>query len=211
MVREFFAAAKRASLPLVVYTTGGPSGARYAPSMSVDYATAGIESVLNSGIPAVVLQPTFYFENLQPDLFVPNLHSQGILDYPPMPDTLKVQWVSHVDQGKIAAAALGRPDLARQAFEIGSKPALTGAELAKLLETWVGRDVRFSPVSPLAFGQRVEDALNAPGMAASMDDLYGTVAKLDGDEMAIDIAELETTFDVQLTPIADQIAAWPKR
>ena len=139
----FFAAAHKVELPLLVFVTGGPSGERFPSSVIVDATTGGMQSVLSSGIPSIVLQSAVYLENLQPELFVPNLRTAGLLDYPPVPQGLKFQWTSHLDQATLAVAALSRPDLAGQAFEIGTPGALTGDELAALVGGWLGRDVRF--------------------------------------------------------------------
>ena len=204
----FFAAAHRVNLPLLVYVTGGPSGDRFPSSVVVDGITGGMQAVLGSGIPSVVLQSAVYLENLQPELFAPQLRSEGLLDYPPVPHSLKMQWTSHLDQAKLAVAALTRSDLAGQAFEIGSPQALTGAELASHLEGWLGHPVTFDPTSREAFGERVGEALNNPAVAFVLSDLYGSIASLDGDEMAVDTAALEKTFGVTLTPVAEHIKSW---
>ncbi|WP_438730413.1 hypothetical protein ACR9YC_04440 [Parasphingorhabdus sp. DH2-15] len=116
-----------------------------------------------------------------------------------------MQWTSHLDQAKLAVAALSRPDLSGQAFEIGTPDALTGGELAEIMAEWVDRDVTFKPMSPESFGQRVGDAFNSPGAAFALGDLYGSIAKLNGDAMAIDTSILEETFNVKLSSVADHI------
>lgn len=209
-LKAFISAAHRVSLPLLVYTTSGPSGARFPSSVVIDGGTGGMQAVLGSGIPAIVLQPAIYLENLLPPFFLPNLRTEGKLDYPPFSADLKVQWTSHGDQARIAVAALSRPDLAGQSFEIGSAEALTGSELANLVSGWVGREVTFDPMTPADFGQRVGDAIGSPGVAFALSDLYGALAKMDGDDMVLDIAALETLFDVKLTSVAEHIANWPK-
>jgi len=207
-VGAFFGAAHKEKLPLLVYVTGGPSGDRFPSSTIVDGITEGMNAVLGSGIPSIVLQSAVYLENLKPELFAPFLRSEGKLDYPPVPQDLKMQWTSHLDQAKLAVAALSRPDLAGQSFEIGTPDALTGAELAKLLGGWVGRDVVFDPMTPEEFGKRVGDVLGSPGAAFALGDLYGAIAKLDGDAMAVDTDALQATFGVQLTSVAHHIGSW---
>lgn len=204
----FFAAAQKVGLPLLVYVTGGPSGDRFPSSIVVDGITEGMQAVLGSGIPSIVLQSAVYLENLQPELFAPHLRSEGLLDYPPVPKSLKMQWTSHLDQAKLAVAALSRPDLAGQAFEIGSPQALTGAELAKHLEGWLDRPVSFEPTTREAFGERVGAALSNPGVAFVLSDLYGSIASLDSDEMAVDTEALEKTFGVTLTTVEEHIKGW---
>ncbi len=206
----FLGAAHEVSLPLLVYTTGGPTGDRFPSSVIIDGGTQGMNALLNCGIPTIVLQPAVYLENLLPPVFAPALRSEGKLDYPPVKPSLKMQWTSHLDQARIAAAALTRPDLAGQSFEIGSPDALTGPELAVFAGEWLGRDVTFEPMTPEAFGQRVGDALNNPGVAFALGDLYGSIAQLDGDAMAVDTARIEEVFGVKLTPVSEHLANWPR-
>jgi uncharacterized protein YbjT (DUF2867 family) len=209
-LKTFLTAAHRVSLPLLVYTTGATAGPRYPSSMMIDGATGGMQAVLASGIPSIVLQPTIYLENIQPELFVPRLRSEGVLDYPPLPAGFAVQWTSHFDQARIAVAALGRPDLAGNSFEIGSPDAITGPDLAMLLSNWIGRPVRYEPIAPADFGERAGEALGNPGLAFVLTDLYGALGKMDNDQMTIDTKPLEETFGVTLTSVADHIDGWSK-
>ena len=206
----FLRAAHEVGLPLLVYTTSGPTGARFPSSVVVDGGTQGVSALLNCGIPTIVLQPAVYLENLLPPIFLPELRSEGRLDYPPVPASLRFQWTSHFDQARVAVAALTKPGLGGQAYEIGSPEALTGPELAELVSEWLRRDVTFDPATPEAFGQRVGGALNNPGVAFALSDLYGSIAQLDGDAMAVDTQSVEETFGVKLTSVAEHIADWPK-
>ena len=209
-MQAFFSAAHRVSLPLLVYTTSGTSGSRYPSSVMIDGSTGGMQAVLASGIPAIVLQPTIYLENLMPDLFVPNLKSEGVLDYPPVPSDMKITWTSHRDQARVAVAALTRPDLAENSYEIGTPNALTGGELADLLSDWVGKPVTFAPTSPAAFGQRVGDAIGNPGAGFALTDLYGALATMGSDDMVINTQAVEEIFDVKLSSVAQHISTWAK-
>ena len=206
----FMGAANHVELPHLVYTTSGAAGARYPSSAILDAATQGLELVLASGIPTVALKPAVYLENLLPPFFLPRMRSEGVVDYPPLPAEMQAQWTSHVDQALIAVAALQRPDLAGQCFDIGSPGALTGAELAAALGPWVGRDLRFEPTTPADFGQRVADAIGNPATAFALTDSYTALSSMGHTDMVVDTAELERLFDVALTNAADHIAAWPK-
>lgn len=206
----FFSAAHKVKLPFLVFVTGGPTGTRFPSSVIVDATTEGMKAILNSEIPSVVFQSAVYLENLQPEVFLPKLRSEGILDYPPVPRDLKVQWTSHIDQAKLVVAALGRTDLAGQSFEIGTPGALTGDELAKLIGNWIERDVTFDPMSPEDFGQRIGEAFNSPGAAFALSDLYGSIAKLNGSEMTVDTNSIEDILKVRLTSVEDHIQNWPK-
>ncbi len=207
-LKTIITAAHRSSLPLMVYTTSGPTGSRYASSVVVDSGTAGMQAVQNCKIPSIILQPAIYLENLLPEFFLPDLHTQGVLDYPPIPTTTKVQWTSHLDQARIAVAALNRPDLAGNAYEIGTPDALTSPELAGLISTWIGRSVEFRPLTPAEFGQRVGDALNNQGVAFALSDLYSSLEKLNGGDMIVNTKILEDTFSIKLTSVAEHLKNW---
>ena len=206
----FMSAAHQVKLPLMVYTTSGAAGARYPSSAIIDAATQGLEAVLASGIPTVALKPAVYLENLQPPFFLPNMRSGGVVDYPPVPPQMRVQWTSHIDQARIAVAALQRSDLAGQSFDIGSPGALTGAQLATALGKWIGRDLRFQPTTPAAFGKRVAETIGIPGAECALCDCYTALASMGQADMAVDTAKLEQLFGVALTTATDHSAAWPR-
>ena len=206
----FLSAAHAAKLPLLVYTTGGPTGDRYPSSAVVDALTEGMNALLATGIPTIVLQPALYLENLLPPIFVPRLRGEGVLDYPPLPADLKVQWTSHLDQARIAVAAMARPDLAGCHIEIGTPDALTGSELAKRVSEWQGRNVRYDPITPAEFGKRVGDAIGNPAAGFALTDLYGSIAKLHRDAMAVNTDSVEAMLDIKLPTVADHIVQWPK-
>ncbi len=203
-------AAHQVTLPLLVFTTSAPSGLRYPSAITTDGATAVITTLQASGIPTIILQPAIYLENLQPEMFLPRLRREGVLDYPPLPVNQKVMWTSHKDQAKIAVAALARPDLAGNSYEIGTPNALTGGELAELLAGWLGRPVMFDPLTPAEFGQRIGDALNSPGAGFALTDQYGALAKMESNGMAVDTSALEATFGITLTSVAEHIKSWGK-
>lgn len=210
-LKTFFEAAHQVELPLLVYTTSGPTGDRYPQATTIDARTAEMRQVMSCGIPSIVLQSTLYLENLLVDLFLPRLHTEGVIDYPPLPSDLKVQWISHLDQARIAVAALQRPDLAGNSYEIGTPEALTGSELAKIVTHWIDKPATFEPASPLSFSQRVGDVLGNPGAEFVLNDLYGALAKLGSEDMVIDTKEIEDIFGVKLVSLEEHIKNWAKQ
>lgn len=200
--------AHEVALPLLVYSTSGSTGERYPASAMISGNTAARDAILASGIPAIVLQPTIYLENLQIPAFLSNMASEGIVDYPPLSPEHRVSWTSHRDQAVVAAAALQRPDLAGKAFEIATPGAVTGGELAQLLSDWQGRALSFQPLTPESFGNRAEAALGAPGLSYVLSDLYGALNQVAPDQLAIDTDAIEATFGVTLSPLAAQIRQW---
>ena len=202
-------AARQARLPLLVFTTSGPTGPRYAQTAMIAGNTAAAGAVLDGGVPAIVLQPTIYLENLLVPLFVSRLSEHGVLDYPPLRASQRVSWTSQRDQARIAAAALARPDLAGRAFEVATPGALTGPDLAEALAIWLGRPATFVHASPATFGARVAGALGNPGVGHALEGLYTAIGQLSDDGMAIDVSALQATFGVTLSPVADHLRHWP--
>lgn len=209
-MQNLFSAAHKAALPLLVYSTTGTAGSRYPSATLIDGNTAAMETVLSSGIPAIVLHPTLYLENLLVDLFVPTLKTDGILDYPALPARQTVSWTSHEDQALIAAAALSRPDLAGRSFEIASRNAVTGEEMAVLLEDWAGTAVTYAPTSPKDFGDRIAAIFQNPATGSLLTELYTALSSMDIGTMRVDTQTLEDTFDVSLGSVQERISSWKK-
>jgi len=207
---NLLAAAGKAALPLLVFTTSGSTGERYPASIMNQGSMAARDAVLSSGIPAIVLQPTIYLENLQIPGFMPELADKGVVDYPPLRPEQRVSWTSHRDQAIVAAAALQRPDLAGQAFEIATPGPLLGAELAEALSGWIDRPASFQPSTPEAFSAQVEEALQMPGMGFVLNDFYGGLVQMEAEAMVIDTAAVEATFGVELKTAKEHIATWAK-
>jgi uncharacterized protein YbjT (DUF2867 family) len=205
----FIQAAAGAKLPLVVYTTSGPASDIFPASMVVDGIRAGAAVMLEGPVPAIVLQPALYLENLLGPVILPRLRTEGIADYPPFRPAQKVTWTSHLDQAKIAVAALSRPDLAGNRYDIGSPGALDGTELAELLGSWLDRPVRFAPLTPAGFGQRMAEVYGIPEVGAALTDLYDVQANLPDAGAPVETRHLEEIFGVSLTPAATHIKSWP--
>ena len=210
-LENILTAAHKVSLPLLVFTTGGPSGKRYDQIPMIAGLTAATQAVLQSGVPSIVLHPTIYLENLLVPPFVPTLWTEHKLSYPPIRSAQKMGYISHSDQAKFACAALQKPDLAGKSYEILSKYPLAGDELAKAVSTWVGGDVAFTPLPPEEFGTHISEILQNSEMGEGLAALYTVLRNLEDDSFSdINIDVLEELFGITLTPISDQIAQWPK-
>ena len=205
---HLLAAARAVGLPLLVFSTSGPTGERFGRSIIADGNAAAERAVLDSGVPAIVLKPTLYIENLLPTLFAPRLRTEGVLDYPPLPPERRISWTSHRDQALVAAAALERPDLAGQSFDIASHGAVSGEDLADDLTRWLGHSVRFDPARPEEFGARIAEALSNPGMGHVLTDLYTGLGMADPAGLRVDTERLEEVFGLNLSTVGARISAW---
>jgi uncharacterized protein YbjT (DUF2867 family) len=68
-----------------------------------------------------------------------------------MPENFRVSWLSTTDLGSYVGAALRRPELAGQSFDVGGPDALDGPALAGALSSALGQPLSYVPISPDAF------------------------------------------------------------
>lgn len=139
-------AAKAAGVKLMVFNTSAHviSGENVhvyeARQDVVDYLHA-------SGIPSVVLRPTFYYENFLGPWIRPAIVNSGVVAFP-LPAQFPMSWVSAAETAAYAVAALDRPDLAGKEFDIGGPEALTGEDIAARFADVTGRPMTYSPIDP---------------------------------------------------------------
>lgn len=207
-IKNLFEALSDTTLPLLVFTTSGPTGTRYPQKQSIVGNSNLAQSLLKLKVPTIVLMPTLYLENLQVPIIAPNLKSEGILDYPASKCDKKIMWTSHDDQAKIAVAAFSKPELAGQAYEIGTPSAKTGNELAQLLESYVGKPVKFVETTAKDFSDRVKQAFPDPELSKIMAGTYQAIEELKNEDMVIETDRIEELFGVKLTDIENHISSW---
>ncbi|WP_109506888.1 SDR family oxidoreductase [Nocardioides speluncae] len=134
------------------------------------------EIVLGGPVPAVVLRPSLYLENLLAPGVVDGVTNAGVLAYP-LPAVTPVSWVSHADLGRGIAVALAEEadDLVGQTLDIGG-PDLVGADLAAAVAAAAGKPLRFEPLDPAIFEQGLAGFLGADA-AAGVAGLYHWVGR----------------------------------
>jgi NAD(P)H dehydrogenase (quinone) len=136
------------------------------------------EVVLGGAVPAVVLRPAIYLENLLAPGVVDAVKNAGVLAYP-LPAATPVSWVSHADLGQAVATVLTghevSEDLVGQILDIGG-PDLIGAELADAVGAAAGRPLTFVPLDPAVFEQGLVGFLGADA-AAGVAGLYHWVGR----------------------------------
>ena len=106
-----------------------------------------IDHLHASGIPNIVLRPTFFMEILLGPWIRPGIVGDGVIAFP-LPADLPMSWVSAWELGSYAVAALDRPDLAGRTFDIGGPEALTGTDMAECFSGFLQRPISYVPVSP---------------------------------------------------------------
>lgn len=199
-------AARDANLARMVFTTSGTSDDKLAHIPFVAGNLAAAEAVLASGVPAVVLKPTIYLENLLREHIVEEIRQLGVLSYPPLAPSRKLSWTALKDQASFAVAALTSEKALGHSFKIASPEPVTGDELAALLSDTTGKAVRFEPLTPQQFGEGLaqlfgEDSGNA--IAA----FYEATDALPEDGAVVDLTEALKVLPVELTPVSQWIKA----
>jgi len=139
-------AAKAAGVDLVVFNTsahvisGEDVHAYQARQEVIDYLRA-------SGIPSVVIRPTFYYEIFLGPWIRPGIVESGVVAFP-LPAQFPMSWVSAEETATYAVAALERGDLAGQEFDVGGPEALTGDDIAARFGEVMGRSLSYLPIDP---------------------------------------------------------------
>ena len=161
--RNAIDAARSAGIGLFVLDTSFP-----VPSEPTDVVANEIRRVVqeylqSSGIPYIVIRPTFYIENYAGPFTAPeDIVQQGILRYPPLPRDMRVSWVSLEDVGALAVEALKRPELAGSVFDVGGPEALTGDDIAERFGAILERPITYTPFSLEQYEQMVNGFLGEP-------------------------------------------------
>lgn len=139
-------AAKSAGVELVVFNTsahvltGEDVHAYEARQVVVDY-------LRESGIPNVVIRPTFYYEIFLGPWIRPGIVDSGVVAFP-LPAQFPMSWISAEEAAAYAVAALDRPELAGQEFDVGGPEALTGDDIAACFAAVVGRSMTYMSIDP---------------------------------------------------------------
>lgn len=177
-------AAARASVDRIVFNAAAPVfDDRTHPVAKVLGALS--EAILEGPVPANVLQPTSYMDNLLAPWALPGIVGAGVLAYP-APAEARVSYISHGSLGAFVHAAATTPAVGRT-FKIGGPEALTGGQLADALAAVIGRPVEYRRIPP-------------PALAEGLNAAYGAPV---GDDIAALYATMETQPDAMRRDPAD--------
>ena len=113
-----------------------------------------IDGVTGSGVPTAVVAPRLYLENLLLPVVLAPASQEGVLRYP-LPASFPVSWSSHLDVAEVVARLLTDASPTTGTVGVGHLPGLTGPDLAAVLSSRLGREVRFEGITPEAFGDLI--------------------------------------------------------
>lgn len=196
-------AAKEANLPRLIFTTSGSTMDNLPPVAMVEGNRAAARAVLSSGVNSVVLRPTIYLENLL-HFALGEMQKDGVLSYPPLAPKQKVSWTAQGDQATLAIAAMSAENVVGKTFDIASPEPVSGIELAEKISRQMGREVRYSPLTPQQFGENISAFAGAEaGKAVS--EMYAATAELPPDGAIINLEPLLAALPVKLTTVSEWI------
>lgn len=109
-----------------------------------------VDHLQDSGVPNIVLRPTFYLDNFLGPWIRPGIVDNGVLAFALPPD-LPMSWISADEAAAYAVAAVDRPDLAGSVFDIGGPEPVTGKEIAATFGDVLGRQVQYVAIEPDAY------------------------------------------------------------
>ncbi len=164
-IRNTVDAAKHANVKLLVFNTSGSVLDDDTGVTAIDIKRELIAYVKQSGIPSIILQPTFYMENF----LIPGVVGNQTLAYP-VPSNSAISWISMEDAAAYGVYALNHPELAGQTLPIVGPEALTGNQLAEQFSAALDREIQFFSLPVEAFEEAISQVLGketAAGLADS--------------------------------------------
>jgi uncharacterized protein YbjT (DUF2867 family) len=127
-------------------------------------------TALSGPVPAAVLRPTVYMDNLLQPWAIGAARESGVFSYP-MAEDIRIGWISHRTLAEAAVEAAIRPDAAGRAFDIAGPAAMTGGEVAVLISKALGKPISFAPLDPGILAAGLNQAYGAPA-GDDIADLY---------------------------------------
>ncbi len=164
-IRNTVDTAKNANIKLLVINTSGFVPDDITDVTAIDIKRELIAYVKQSGIPFIILQPTFYLENF----LIPGVVGNQTLAYP-VPADKAIAWISMDDAAAYGVYALNHPELAGQTLHIVGPEEQTGNQLAEQFSAIMDREIQFSPLPVEAFEEALGPVLGketAAGLADS--------------------------------------------
>jgi len=194
-------AAQKAGVRRIVWNASGAIPSVETGNPGVDMRRTVLTHLDRSGIGFVALQPTVYMENLLGPWTAPEVADMNVVAYP-IPNTVRLQWISHEDAAAFAVAAFRQLPPGRHLLEICGPETLTGDDIANSFSRALGRELRFRAMPPREFGAIMDSAFGGGGdtTAAFYEAVYANPEIL---STRIDYDALARTLAIQPTSMED--------
>lgn len=162
-------AAERAGVERIVYNASVCAGDRPLGDTVLDTIGALIGAVLDGPVPASVVRPPLFLENLLAPWTLPDILNAGLLRYP-LPADRAVNWLSQENLARFVQAVLDWDETDR-VRDVANPTPLSGPDLAALLGEALARSVAYEPLDPEAFAERAGAMIGSDG-GRHLADLY---------------------------------------
>jgi uncharacterized protein YbjT (DUF2867 family) len=196
-------AAGRAGIKRLVLNTSGQTPPEPTGLPMMDYRIALEAMVRDSGMQSIILRPTAYMENLMGPWTLPGIQTKREVAYP-VGSNRPVSWIAAEDLGRLAVAALERPELSGQAFNVGGPEGLTGDRIAESFSAALGGSYTYRAITPDEFGDIMAQIMG-PEAGEGIRVAYraGEAAPL--DSMKVDMSQVLEALPVQLTSLEEWV------
>ena len=189
-------AAKAAEVGLVAFNTSahvfqGTDVHAYQARQEV------IDHLQQSGVPNIVLRPTFYMEILLGPWIRPGIVEQGVVAFP-LPADFPMSWISAGEMAAYGVAALDRPHLAGATFDIGGPEPLTGNDIAHSFSEVLGKNVSYVSIAPDDYERALAPVFGSTVAFEVASQVRYMIATGDG---SVDMTDTARQLGVEPTPL----------
>lgn len=148
-------AAQKANINLLVFNTSTRVPAMPTDVWAFELKRKMESRLLQSGIPFIVVRPTFYMENLLGPWTTVPLSQRHVVAYVHGADR-KVSWICAWDMASFCVSALERPELAGSFIDVGGPEQLDGNEIAGRISGITATDLRYEQADIDNFAEYLE-------------------------------------------------------
>jgi NAD(P)H dehydrogenase (quinone) len=174
-----------------------------------DFLDAGIariaEYVLNGKLPALVLRPPLYLDNLLAPWTTQGIRTHRIIRYP-LHAERALPWITYCNQARFVARAVNRSDLAGKTYDMADAQPYSGNDVAAAVSAVLQKYIRYESISPEQYGEMVS-AHWEDGAGKHVAMLYGHLMDQPEAYFVRDYGEAERT----LLPKLETLEAWARR
>ena len=161
-----------------------------------------LDELRDSGIPTIVLRPTFYMDVWLGPWIKPGIQDPGVLAFA-LPNDHPFSWVSAEEVGAYCTAALKRPDLAGRTFDVAGPDALTGDAIVATLSALLGKRIGWVGISAADYENALAP-LVGPAVASAVADQIRFI--VGGGHGPVDMTATRAELGVEPIPLE----AWAK-
>ncbi|KNG49982.1 NAD(P)-binding protein [Stemphylium lycopersici] len=208
--RNIGEAAKKASVPLILFNTSMPVPKEPQDIKAQDDRRV-MRSLLRESVPVISIEPVVYLDNLLEGWALPPIRDRQTVVYCHKPD-LRVSWICHHDVAQIMMAAMHHPELAGRDIAVGGPETVVLSQLTEKLSKAWGRELGYENQTVADFCDKISKTMQGRGLETEtvvnqMFKAYTYYNEAEDEPFNVDMTPVVEELGVELTPIE----AWAKR